>query len=353
MAQVHGASVGASRDQAELGTSGAPPPVFRVENSSTADAASTATSAQASAELRDNVFAFDLNGFVVVRGALSAAEVARCNEAIDAHASEMHERTDPALRNTKAGTPLAGDGKSGRLDMSGMLGWPDPQCTPFRELLAHPKLVPMLHKLVGQGYRLDHLPLLIAQNKGSEGFHLHGGPLTSEGGFNPHLQYVCKQGTVYNSLLAMSVVLTPHNEGSGGFCVVRGSHKSNFAIPEAMMHGEQFREHIYQPVTQPGDVVFFSESTVHGALPWTEDFQRRIALYRFAPPNCAYGRSYHPSWPAQMTEGCTPDQLAVLEPPYNNRLDRPYVSEDGAVETQSRSDVKKQFDAEVFGTRYF
>ena len=75
MAQVHGASVGASRDQAELGTSGAPPPVFRVENSSTADAASTATSAQASAELRDNVFAFDLNGFVVVRGALSAAEV--------------------------------------------------------------------------------------------------------------------------------------------------------------------------------------------------------------------------------------------------------------------------------------
>ena len=102
-------------------------------------------------------------------------QVARCNEAIDAHASEMHERTDPALRNTKAGTPLAGDGKSGRLDMSGMLGWPDPQCTPFRELLAHPKLVPMLHKLVGQGYRLDHLPLLIAQNKGSEGFHLHGG----------------------------------------------------------------------------------------------------------------------------------------------------------------------------------
>ena len=201
----------------------------------------------------------------------------------------MNERTDPGLRNTKDGTPLAGDGKTGRMDLSGMLGWPAPQSAPFRKLLAHPKLIPTMHALIGKGYRMDHLPFLIAQEKGSEGFSLHGGPLTGDGGFNPHLQYVCRQGSMFNSLVAMSVVLTPHNEGDGGFCVVRGSHKMNFPVPAEMANGSALREHIYQPVTQPGDVIFFSEATVHGALPWAAAHQRRVVLYRFAPSNMAYG----------------------------------------------------------------
>lgn len=299
------------------------------------------------------MFEFDLNGYCVVRGALSAEEVAACNEAIDVHAAEMKERVHPELRNTKDGTPLAGDGKTGRMDLSGMLGWPKPQCEPFRKLLAHPKLLPTMHGLLGKGYRMDHLPFLIAQNKGSEGFSLHGGPLTGDGGFNPYLQYVCRQGSIFNSLVAMSVVLTPHNEGDGGFCVVRGSHKLNFPVPEDMSTGVDLQEHVYQPVTQPGDVVFFSEATVHGALAWTAEHQRRVVLYRFAPSNMAYGRSYYPTWPAEMTDGCTPEQLAVLEPPYNNRLDRPYIATDGSVQHTSRQPVKKDFDREVFGTKYF
>ena len=60
--------------------------------------------------------------------------------------------------------------------------------------------------------------------------------------------------------------------------------------------GEAMTEHIYQPVTNPGDVVFFSEATVHGCLPWNAEHQRRVVLYRFAPSNCAYGRTYHPAW---------------------------------------------------------
>lgn len=43
---------------------------------------------------------------------------------------------------------------------------PKPQCEPFRKLLAHPKLLPTMHGLLGKGYRMDHLPFLIAQNKG-------------------------------------------------------------------------------------------------------------------------------------------------------------------------------------------
>ena len=71
----------------------------------------------------------------------------------------------------------------------------------------------------------------------------------------------------------------------------------------------------YQPVTQAGDVVVWSEATVHGATPWQADHQRRIALYRFSPANMGYGRGYLEVDPARL-EGMTDAQRAVLQPPY-------------------------------------
>jgi hypothetical protein len=82
---------------------------------------------------------------------LTPKEVKAANDAIDAHQHELKGRVDPQLRNTKDGTPLAGDGKTPRLDMGGMLGWPKPHCDIFRSLLAHPKLVPYLNELLGEG----------------------------------------------------------------------------------------------------------------------------------------------------------------------------------------------------------
>lgn len=300
-------------------------------------------------------FFFDLNGFLVVRGVLSADEVAAANAAIDAHAVDIKERTLPGLRNTKAGSALRGeDNAPGRCDLGGMLGWSRPHCDAFRSLLAHPRLIPYLVDLLGAGYRLDHLPLLISQKRGSEGFHLHGGPLTSSGDLNQTLQYRCFNGKIFNTLLAMSVQLTDHNAGDGGFCVVRGSHKMNFPVPDSFMHGESAQEHLHQPVTRAGDVVFFSEATVHGALPWQASHERRVMLYRFAPATMAYGRSYYPQWPASMLEELSPVQRAVLEPPYAERLDRPIVRADSdAPVVTGRSSEKRKFDEAVFGTNYF
>jgi len=306
-----------------------------------------------------DAFAFDLNGYVVVRGVLSAEEVAAANAAVDRHAGELQERKGSVLRNSKAETPLSGDGDTGRRDLAGMLGWEAPDRDVFRSILAHPKLVPYLGALLGSGYRMDHLPVLITQDKGAEGFSLHGGPMTGGGDFNPTLQYRCVNGKQWNTLLAASLVLTDHNAGDGGFCVVRGSHKLNMPVPTAFANAtaSSHLEHIYQPVTQAGDVVLFSEATVHGCLPWSAERQRRVALYRFAPCNIAYGRSYSSSWPQEMTEGCTEAQLAVLEPPFAERLDRPVVvcgpEGDIRVETLTRHEEKKAFDRAVFKTKYF
>ena len=307
-------------------------------------------------------FLFDLNGYYVVRGALTAEEVSALNGAVDEHASEAVSRSSSTLRNAASESAFGDQGA--RRDLGGMLRWDQDG---FRKLLAHPKLAPYLCALCGEGYRLDHQPMVLLQNQGSEGFALHGGPLSGadgvpEGVFNPELQYRCVNGQPWNSLLAMAVHLVDAPEGAGGFCVVRGSHKLNFAMPTHFASGKDrsFSDTFAdQPITKAGDVLFFSEATVHGAKPWKMPYERRLALYRFAPPNFAYGRGYlQDNWGIQddILNKCTPAQRAVIAPPYAPRLDRPVTNglgDDGTPDIIKRHPDKKKHDQAVFKTEFF
>lgn len=305
-------------------------------------------------------FLFDLEGFLVVKGVFSKEEVGKANNAIDKRIDNMQERKG-SVRNTKRGTTLAGDGKTGRQDLAGLLEWPSPDSDIFRAVLTHHRLLPYYHEFLGEGYRLDHLPFLINQRPGAEGFSLHGGPLDGNGEPNFYLTYTAMKDKIRTSLMGVAVQLTDVNEGDGGFCVLKGSHKANFRVPESIVHGDAaFLDRLHQPVTQAGDVVLFSEATTHGSLPWSTKNRtpRRTALFRFAPSNMAYARSYTPSWTSGMYEGLSLAQRAVLEPPYNIRLDRPLIKSDGIsddadITIESRSASKKAFDRAVFKQDYF
>mmetsp|Transcript_25592 Transcript_25592/g.54647 ORF Transcript_25592/g.54647 Transcript_25592/m.54647 type:complete len:424 (-) Transcript_25592:892-2163(-) len=306
----------------------------------------------------DERYLFDLNGYLIVRGVLTPEEVAEANDAIDNHSHEMVERSDSNLRNAVEGTRFFGKGP-GRMDLGRCLEWGETESRVFKSILAHPRLVPVFHGILGKGYRMDHLPMVLAQNMGSEGFQLHGGTVDcTSGEYNPHLAYHCHHGTIRSALLGCNVILRDHNPGDGGFCIVPGSHKSNFKMPRGMIDGEKYEEFIVQPPTKAGDVILFSEGTVHGAKSWTSAEQRRTALYRFSPATHVYGRSYFGheggGWPTAMYDNLTPAQRAVLEPPYANRLDRPNILDDGvSVEITTRNARKRQHDQDVFGTKYF
>ena len=74
-------------------------------------------------------YLFDLNGFLVVKGALSPDEVKAANDAIDANADKLHERKGQLRTSALYGresSALAGDGETGRIDGGGMLGWEAP-----------------------------------------------------------------------------------------------------------------------------------------------------------------------------------------------------------------------------------
>ena len=183
----------------------------------------------------DERYLFDLNGYIIVRGVLTKEEVEAANRAIDNHAHEMIERSDESLRNAVKGTKFYGKGP-GRMDLGRVLEWDLEESAVFKSILAHPRLVPLFHGILGKGYRMDHLPFVLAQNKGSEGFQLHGGTIDCHSGeYNPFLAYHCEHGMISTSLLGCNVILSDHNLGDGGFCVVPGSHKSNFKMPKGMV----------------------------------------------------------------------------------------------------------------------
>lgn len=301
-------------------------------------------------------YLFDLNGYIVLRGVFSEDAVRAANAAVDANLSSMHERSGKLRTSALYGrhSPgLAGDGTTGRCDMGGLLGWASPHHEPFREVLAHPGLVPFLHELLGKGYRLDHSPLLLQQRRGAEGHTLHGGAVTEAGGPAWPLQYQCAHGEMRTSLLTVCMQLTDTGPSDGGFCVVPGSHKANFPTPPALADYTDLTEHVRQPTPQAGDALVFTEAVLHGTLPWTSDAERRTIIYRFAPAGCAYGRGYLP-WPTDWLEGATEAQRAVLEPPYHPRMNRPFLNSDGdKCDAAPREDFKIEFDEKVFGTRYF
>ena len=133
-------------------------------------------------------------------------------------------------------------------------------------------------------------------------------------------------------------------------------------MESSMRNGEDgyfFREHVFPVAANAGDVVLFSEATVHGALAWTnKEQQRLIALYRFAPAICAYARGYlvdNFNNESQLKEmDVTEAEKAVLQLPFDSRFDRNVIDEEtGEVKTIQRSSEKKTFDKLVFGKDYF
>ena len=245
----------------------------------------------------DEKYLFDLNGYIVAKGILKEEEIRLANGAIDRHFDQGRVRS-----------------RDESLD-----GWEGPWCNPFREMLAHPRLIPYLHEILGKGFRMDHQMSLIWMDKGAEGHHFHG---SSGPHFDPNQYYIFRNGKMHNGLTVVEIKLTDVNPGDGGLIVVPGSHKGNFPCPKAMKRYENYQDHVRQVVCKAGDAVIFTEATTHGAIPWKADHQRRSVLTRYTAGNLAYVPAY------PMPEWANERHRTVMEPPYHSRLDRPVMKED-------------------------
>ena len=249
-------------------------------------------------------YRFDLQGYLVVPGALGATEVDACNRAIDA----------------VAGTPAATEG---------MLGWPEPHREPFRCLLVHPAVVARLNELCGVRCRLDHGPRLLAGGDGT-GAELHGGGEP----FSPATWYHQQNGRIFASAVTAAWQLG----GEGGLCVVPGSHKAVEPAPAGVRAGgdrDAPMDVVRELPTRAGDLVLFAETVTHGARPGNGAGDRRIVLYTYTVGAVVAhaGRAFLPEevW-GDWTRELNPEQHAVLYGPGVDAAGRlPLLESDGAV----------------------
>lgn len=236
---------------------------------------------------------FDLNGYLVLEGVLSSAEVARLNEEIDAQ--NLPEPTDDIWSQR----------------FGGFFMWSQA----FRDLIDGERVLGALIEMLGEKLRLDHA-YGIAMGEGNVGLHLHGQGMP----YDPAQYYINRDGRMYNGLTVVSFALADVGPEDGGFCCVPGSHKSNYPLPDDVRGFEGHREWVRHVPHKAGDVVIFTEALTHGTLPWQGDHHRRSLLLKYAPAHLAWGRAG--GVPEALDPLLTERQRRLLQPPYIYQRER-------------------------------
>lgn len=212
-------------------------------------------------------FIFDLEGYLVIKGVLTADEVAHMNRQADEVFPDQGD--DTGIRRA---SPISQWGLA------------------FQSLMDHPKIMPYLVELLGPKVRIDH-DYCIFMTEGGRTGRLHGGETDREADH----WYKYRDGVMRNGLTVVTFFLTHADEGDGGFCCVPGSHKSNFvdAIPDEVRHYERRPHYVRQPAVAAGDALIFTEALIHGTMPWTAKHERRALLYKYSPGHSAWSQNYY------------------------------------------------------------
>lgn len=239
-------------------------------------------------------YLFDLTGYLIVEGLLSAEELKEANEAIDRRNvwEERKQRAEGPHNNAL------------KVHIGPLLDWGEP----FRRLMKHPVVLTYLRELIGDKMRLDHEYAILMKSGGGEN-RLHGGATP----YDPAQYYHFRNEKMYNGLTVVTFALTDANVGDGGFCCIPGSHKSNIPCPAEFKSLERRGLWLVHPPMKAGDVLFFTEALTHGTLPWTASHERRALLYKYSPGHQSYSNRYRPA-DADMDE----TQRLLMEPPYVN-----------------------------------
>ncbi|MBS0663901.1 MAG: phytanoyl-CoA dioxygenase family protein [Verrucomicrobia bacterium] len=231
-------------------------------------------------------YLFDLNGFVVIRGALSKEEVADANARID-----RIPRSLPRL---------------------GWHGWVQREDHPehrgisyqqvyelggaFERMIDHPSYINYVLRFVGGHDCFDyhHGPLFIDENFFSirgpgEAITLHAGghDICKRMAFRYHNgRFQCAQ---INVLIAFTDI----GPGDGATMVIPGSHKSNMIHPEFLrpksenpwgeggggsVDGVAGAQEVHM---KAGDAIVFVDATCHGSAKRVNAGERRICVYRY------------------------------------------------------------------------
>ncbi len=254
---------------------------------------------------------FDLNGFLLLKGALSAGEVAEINGAIDALLPIAPGQWKGYVHGHNYGDD---DGLNLQQIYEGGAA--------FEKLIDHPAWIEKVKYFVGGAGTFDynHGPLFIdecfANIRGpGEAIGLHSGG--HEG--TKRTQFRFFNGRFHCGQINILMALTDIGPGDGSTMVVPASHKAHFPHPDEDRHsmfaevasvdGVEGAVHVYM---EAGDALLFVDSLSHGSAERVNAGERRIIVYRYGP---SWGNSRHGyQASAELAARLTPERLQIVRP---------------------------------------
>lgn len=250
-------------------------------------------------------FFFDLRGYLILENAIEPELLDRLNHAFD---------TFPDLEQGQWW------GNAQRRDYTGETGFELHNCVeagaPFEALIDHPGWINYVRRYCGeeasyvQGLFVDEC---IASIRRSGGHH----PVHS-GGYRGALRgaYQYKHGVFRCGQCNILLALTDVGEGDGPTMVIPGSHKSNFAHPNAGDYQRGDRMDALAGAVpaylKKGDALLFVDGLMHGGSSRTNLGERRITIYRYGPlwASTRFGYEYSQA----LLDRLTPERRKILQP---------------------------------------
>ena len=258
-------------------------------------------------------YLFDLNGYFVIRGALSQTEVEACNEVLDGL-----QHMDPGGRSGGVhGHNFTGEHEGLNLQQIYEAG------EPFERLIDHPSWIHKVIHFIGTdegNFDGLHGPCFIDENFASlrgpgQAIGLHSGGQDRV----TRCQFRYHDGRFHCGQVNVLMALTGIGPGDGGTMVIPGSHKSNIRHPEfdekAMSTVATSVDGVAGAIEvhmQPGDALVFVDAIMHGSAERTNPGQRRIVVYRYGPSWGYFRHHYRPS--KSLLERLTPNQKTIVMP---------------------------------------
>ena len=254
-------------------------------------------------------YLFDLNGYLIIKNALTPQQVAACNVTYN----EIEEAT-----KSITGRGWWGDvsvNNSG--NQEGIILQQLYEAGPvWEELLDHPSWYDKAIHFIGtddpENFDGHHGPAFIDEcfgtiraTGGAQRLHSGGHVGTIRTQFRHHAgKFHCGQ---INILMAFNDI----GPGDGATMVIPGSHKSNVRHPQTVAIDNRAEETSVDGVVgaiechlEKGDALLFVDAIAHGSARRTNSGNRRIAVYRYGPSWGSFRLPYRPS----------PDLLARLTP---------------------------------------
>jgi hypothetical protein len=260
-------------------------------------------------------YLFDLNGYLILKGALTPAQVDACNQTYD-----DLEAANVDGRGWHGNVVVHNSGRQEGLIFQQLY-----EAGPvWEELLDHPAWYDKAIHFIGtddpENFDGHHGPAFIDECFGT--IRGPGGAQRLHSGGHVgtiRTQYRYHAGKFHCGQINILMAFTDIGPGDGATMVVPGSHKSNIRHPQTIALDKRGDEVSMDGVVgaiechlEKGDALLFVDAIAHGSARRTNAGTRRIAVYRYGPSWGHFRLPFRPS--PELLQRLTPRRRGLVYP---------------------------------------